>query len=637
MAYHFEGKAVFSTRNGEYARRERIPTMRTILRSHPIEDQKLMVARLQEEFPEVCKKITLPVANRDVYEHFDYCDAAVHGFEFLRAVLEYIAQLNANVNAERVSKVQDYVSRWKDTNLEAFSYIRPYHTLTDIFTEEDIEMHEVGFMTEAMSQIKNLRIQEDGNGTMRNFRVRDTYADDHFAEARQSALCLQTQYTHNQRIYTQSPDPSRFPIPADSSSAQGMRATSNPECGQPQPQGGPLRHLPGTQCQLAAPQDRFPLQKLTPSTEILEHICPGSTSRGDFHSDPTAHNAMDTNDSGLLNALVAIPSRGLPGPFNYRSLPPSTQPITLLSRKGTFNRNLPKGKRNPRKKSSDDARILPSPGNNTHQAMRGPSHKRTITPEKMQISYHPRSFDTIPLVQDERSSSGAFRYSDNYHHPELHPGHHSANVQERVHCPNHHKQAPMHSVMEPYSHEYAVSNPCSPSATKSYRSIDDPHPTVPCLPEPTIVQSQVTTATQQLVEGNANLATPQVPPHSSQPLYPHVLGHQLSSPQSDVQHQQDHNAISERPALATMSNSGQAQPLVTSGQSIANETPRRSMQDGCTIWIGGLPNELDRTAVMNLLKPCRGLLNISNPKISSLSKHRATTSYTFAKYVIHIS
>ena len=164
MAYHFEGKAIFSTRNGEYARRESIPSIRTILRSNPIEDQQTMAARLQEDFPEVCQAITAPVTDRDVYEYFDYCDAAVQGFEFLRAVLEYIARLNASVNAEKSMKVEDYVRRWKNTNTEAFRYIRPYHAVTDLFTEEDIEEHGVDFLMEAMLQIKCLRMQEDEKG-----------------------------------------------------------------------------------------------------------------------------------------------------------------------------------------------------------------------------------------------------------------------------------------------------------------------------------------------------------------------------------------------------------------------------------------------------------------------------------------
>ena len=164
MAYPFAGKAIFSTRNGEYARRERIPSMRIILRSDPVEDQLTMVANLQEGFPEVCRTITSPVTDSSIYEYFDYCDAAVHGFEFLRAVLEYIAWLNAGATAERVMKVQTYVGRWMHTNAEAFTYIRPYHAVLDLFTEEDLEEYGDEFLIEAMMQIKRLRLQEDDHG-----------------------------------------------------------------------------------------------------------------------------------------------------------------------------------------------------------------------------------------------------------------------------------------------------------------------------------------------------------------------------------------------------------------------------------------------------------------------------------------
>lgn len=166
MAYHFNGKAIFSTHNGEYARREKVPSLRTILRSDPIEDQQAMVKKLEKEFPDVCKAITTPVTNSDVYEYFDYCDAAVNGFEFLRAVLEYIAGLNASANAKKATKIRDYVGRWRNANEEAFTYIRPYHAVTDLFTEADIEEHGVEFLTDAMMHIKHLRMQEDDDGMM---------------------------------------------------------------------------------------------------------------------------------------------------------------------------------------------------------------------------------------------------------------------------------------------------------------------------------------------------------------------------------------------------------------------------------------------------------------------------------------
>lgn len=164
MAYHFAGNAIFSTHNGEFARRERVPTLRTILRSDPIEDQEVMVAKLQKELPEVCKAITMPVTDSDLYEYFDYCDAAVNGFEFLRAVLEYIAGLNASANAKKATKIRDYVGRWRNSNEEAFTHIRPFHAVTDLFTEADMEEYGVEFLTDVMTQIKHLRMQESGDG-----------------------------------------------------------------------------------------------------------------------------------------------------------------------------------------------------------------------------------------------------------------------------------------------------------------------------------------------------------------------------------------------------------------------------------------------------------------------------------------
>ena len=163
MAYHLHGKAIFSTQNGEYARREKTPGMRIILRSNPVEDQQTMVSKLQNTFPEACKGITRPVMDMDVYEYFDYCDAEVQGFEFLRAVLDYIARLNEKVYAEKALKIQDYVRRWKAANGEAFRNIRPYHAINDLFTEEDIEEQGIEFLMEAMMQIKGLRMEEDND------------------------------------------------------------------------------------------------------------------------------------------------------------------------------------------------------------------------------------------------------------------------------------------------------------------------------------------------------------------------------------------------------------------------------------------------------------------------------------------
>ncbi|CAD6585887.1 MAG: hypothetical protein ASARMPRED_002339 [Alectoria sarmentosa] len=606
MAYHFDGKGIFSTRNGEYARREKIPSMRIIVRSNPIEDRQTLVAKLQKDFPEVCKTITTPVTDTDVYEYFDYCDAAVQGFEFLRAVLEYIAGLNASVNVKKAMMVQDYVGRWKNTNREAFTYVRSYHAVTDLFTEQDIEEHGVEFLTEAMMQIKRLRRQEDDDG-MIMFLVNEAHTlMINFPEACQSALRLQMQHA---------------------------QARSNPEHGQPQPQGGLLRQLPGPSGQFLAPQGHFPLQRLTPSTEVLEHVHPGSTSRGDFHSDPTAHNTMDTYNSGPPSNFVAIPSRGLPGPFSYRPLPPLNQPIPLLNRVGTFEGNPPKGKKNPKKKSSDDARMVSHAGNGPRQAFNDANPKRPFAPQIMRMPFYPRSPDTIPLVQEIGSSAGSVSYSGNYHQPSLPRAHHSGNGQEPFHLPPYHGQTPMQPTMEGRSRERAVSNPYSPPAYEL------PGPTPPISAN---VHHQTATAKRQSFEENAGFVSSQVRPHISQPLDPHAFGHHFPDRRMDSQDRQDPIPEVQRPALGPMSNAGQPQFSGTSGRSRANEIPGRPMQEGCTIWIGGLPDEFDKAAVLHLLRPCRGLLDVNGPRVSSSwvsspSKYQTNRSYAFAEYVIPIS
>ena len=245
---------------------------------------------------------------------------------------------------------------------------------------------------------------------------------------------------HNQRNSTHLQAPARPPFPVAVPSAQGIRASSNSESGPPHPQSG-LRYLPVHPGQFPAPQSRFPLERLTPSTEVLEHIHPGSTSRGDFHSDPTAHDAIHGYNSGPPNSFVAVPSRGLPGPFSYR-LP---QPIPLPDRRGSFGRNPPRGRKNPKKKSSDDARMPPSTGNGPRQGSNNTNRKQTFTSPHIQMPFNPRS---PPFFQEVRPSVKNVPYSGTYHHPNSPPSHRSSNWPESVYHPPDHRNAPNQPKME---------------------------------------------------------------------------------------------------------------------------------------------------------------------------------------------
>ena len=437
---------------------------------------------------------------------------------------------------------------------------------------------------------------------------------------------------HNQRIFTQLQALAGPPFPTDVSAVQG-RAASNPEQGRPQPQGGPLRHLPGSPGQFSVPQVRFPLQRLTPSTEVLEHVHPGSTSRGDFHSSPAAHNAMETCNSGPPSRYVALPSRGLPGPFSYRPLPPPYQMIPLTERVGSFNGNVPKGKKNPKKKSSDDARVVFNTSNGQRHASHGADPKQPVIPHDMQLPLYFRSPVAVSPVQQSRPSSGAVPDPGNHHQSNLPPGQHLGSGQE-LHQP-YHRQSPMQPATDGRSR--AVSNPYAPPAHELQGPTQDPQFTLPTPSVPTNVQHQGPTAKGQLFEEHAGYVSTRARPHISQPLHPNSFGHHLSDSRMGGQDRQNPNTQFERPALAPLSNAGQPPFPGTTRRAVANEPPRCPVQEGCTIWIGGFPSELDKAAVIHLLSPCRGVLDVSQPKVSSPQRTQIRRSYVFAEYVTPVS
>ena len=424
----------------------------------------------------------------------------------------------------------------------------------------------------------------------------------------------------DQRSFVQSQAPAQPQFPVTSSSAQGIRASSNPECGQPHPQGVLARHLPAPPGQFPAPQFHLPLQRLTPSTELLEHVHPGSTSRGNFHSDPVAQDALNSYKSGPANSFVAVPSRGLPGPFSYAP----TQAIPLLNRMGTFGGNPPKGKKNPKKKSSDDARMAAGTGNGPRQASNNTNPKQDYTSNHVQMPFHPRSSS---LFQEVRSSSKTVRSSGSYHPPNLPLGHHSSNRPEWFPHPPYYRQAPVYTTREGHFDERVASNPYSPSKLNLQGPTQDPRHTVPNLPVTTYTQHQNASANGELFEENVGLV--------STPVRRHNVEHQSPDHPFHLQLEQDHVPDFQRAVLAPVSNASQPQYPTTSGFPGPNESPRRPVLDNCKIWIGGIPNEIDSDGVMDLLRPCRGLVNIIGPKVSTPPRiNRRNNSYAFARYVI---
>lgn len=122
--------------------------MSLVIRSDPNDDRDTMAARLQAQFPAICRNITT-FDHRDdsyVYDYFDEYDQQLQGQDFLRSVLLHIAQSNAI----RAREVQDLLSRWMATNAEAFALLGPEHLVEHVFTKEDIEQYEMGLLEETL-------------------------------------------------------------------------------------------------------------------------------------------------------------------------------------------------------------------------------------------------------------------------------------------------------------------------------------------------------------------------------------------------------------------------------------------------------------------------------------------------------
>lgn len=342
---------------------------------------------------------------------------------------------------------------------------------------------------------------------------------------------------------------------------------------------------------------------------------------------------MDTYKFGPQNNYVAIPAQGLPGPFNYRPLPLPTQLVPLLNRRGTFDANISKGRKNPKKKSSDDARTAPGTGNGLYQPSNGAVPTQGFASQNMQMPFYPRS---SPLTREVRPSSGTVSHPGNDHHPNLPPNQPLGDGREPFHDPASHVQTYSQTTVESHYHKRAVSNPFRPSAVELQGFTQDPPSVVPFLPTSTSAQYQIATATGKALEENANFVPTLVQPHISQPLDPHAFGHQLPDRRIDLQHQNDQDSELQRAVLAPMSNSGQSKISGNLRHLRADEVARHPMQEGCKIWIGGIPRRFNKTDLMDLLRPCRGLVEVSEPRAPKpfpAYRGSVATSYAFAEYV----
>lgn len=541
-AYASSGMAIFSTRAGRHCQRRHIPGMSLVIRSDPNDDRDTMAARLQSQFPAICRNI-ITFDHRDgdyVSDYFDDYDQQVQGTEFLRAVLVHIAQSNAM----RAREVQDLLSRWMATNTEAFALLGPEHLVEHVFTREDIEQYEMGLLEETLRQIQH-------------------------AAALRDEVSLQEQYQpvlHEARGSIFSQAPMFTNIPPQQPHISNPRVTSNQEKSQVRQRQGPARQIPPFMNQFPIPRGRYPQQRLTPSTEVLENIHPGSTNRGDFHSDPT----MNTFNLPHIDYNVAIPSQGLSGPFSYASLPR----VSLSERQRVHNPGAqPRGKKNPAKKSSDDARKAVHGGSSRRHSSICRSSDYFGVPH---LAESPTYIDTLPEDQVSNLQIG----------PAFWGGVHVS--------------GPMTNALLDQAEGVMVQD-------GPLRVADSDHgPQRPHRP----TQAQ-----------GSNLQT----------LDPHICGRQTPNVHLASQDLVNLTANDDRwPRHPFEGDHGQLQPeqALIHIETRASQRMEPEYLIGNRIYVGNIPIAFNRAMIEGLLKPCRGLQSFVGPRIKSQKSNVYT--YVFA-------
>lgn len=356
-----------------------------VLRDDPAGDCMQMVANLRENFPDICALVKQAVTYDTLHDWFDHCDVYMHRPEFLLLVLWNIALQNQ-------TRLNDFVKGWRAANTEAFVRMLPGHTVEHLFSPEDKAEYALDFLTDAMAEIKRMQAREKE-------QERDRIPEHH------------AQIIQDQR----GPIVSQALAIAPRVASNAPRATSNPERHLFHSYPHHTRQIPPPNTPFAGHVGRLPLPRLTGATEVLEHIVPGATTRGDFHSDPLA-----TLGRPYPDTMVAIPSRGFPGPYGYFA----RGPVPLDDRGRKFSGNMPRGKRNPIKRLSDDAR-------RQYDADTG---HRSLPNSGISHDYPASSSQSWSQNNTRLRLTGSVHISQVNNGP--HPGHHWQGNEYKVHrCP----------------------------------------------------------------------------------------------------------------------------------------------------------------------------------------------------------
>lgn len=415
--------------------------------------------------------------------------------------------------------------------------------------------------------------------------------------------------------------------------AQVQRVMSNPEHTQHNLSQGSMRQIPPPPGHFNSPRAYYPQPRLCPSTELLENIHPGSTSRGDFHSDPISHGSDYRTGPMDYGQDLAFRSRGLPGPFNYQS----RAPIPLSERRQNVSKNLPRGKKNPTKRSSDDVRRGGFESNGRRQSSNQgysgqPGIMRQIeSPSAINTALGPPQappYNSPGVAPWQTSNQAELMHNQSLGTQSMQPLQSVGNVDRQAIGPAQAVQASRY-----------VSNPLAGQIEQHYRQGHFPSslgmgPLVPQFPHPQYQHQQ-----QRRASAVGQYPSENVPfdPSRGQPPPLRIDG---PNPNRDyvpnistalpIPHSLPPNQF--EPSNTTADQSQIQQPGRHQGTRVSPSKDHENTP--CSkVWIGSIPSDLSHSDIKKMLAPCWGLYQITEPRSNS-NIRGSCSSYVFAMYVL---
>ena len=392
-----------------------------------------------------------------------------------------------------------------------------------------------------------------------------------------------------------------------------MRASSNPDQGYLPVI--PFSHLPAPQR-----QRHFPFKQIYNLRGGLEHGQPGSTSRGDFEHNSSANRATKSKNSGLQIGTIPVSSQDLPHPLNYRHLSPPTRPVSYPIRKGTCDNKIPKGKKNPIKRSSDDARRKSNTWNSRRPSLGAGGSGWQAVQQAMSMPFYSRSPEAMDPAQGFQVASDSAASSGDNYRSKLLSSFHPGDIHVSTLNPPYDTQAQIQVGTNISTHGRVFSNPFSPSPySMAQESQDLPFKGVAF---PGFDHIGINPEDQSRNQPHSlSLLLKQT--HSLQSLDPCAFGYRPSNHQTSSQ---NHRSV-----LTFSLKTSHPQNPQTSERFRFQGHPRRQYQEGCRLWISGLPAGMDKAAVLGILEPCRGLNDITEPRVSQNGKDEGFLTWIFAE------